>query len=124
MADRLQRSSADSAQLLHAANELSQREARLCARRDAVSELEAALAVTLTQRNILCSSLVSDEFFDALDAAHAVCRLDHCLPTTFSNEYFSSSHSCSPIAFAGVAPPFYLQHTAVQCRRRCKIVEP
>lgn len=80
MADRLQRSSADSAQLLHAANELSQREARLCTRRDAVSELEAALAVPLTHRNILCSSVVSDEFFDALESAHAVCRRD-AIPT-------------------------------------------
>jgi hypothetical protein len=50
------------------------REARLCTRRDAVSELEAALAVPLTQRNILCSSVVSDEFFDALELAHDVCR--------------------------------------------------
>jgi hypothetical protein len=74
MADRLQRSRADSAQLLNAANELSQREARLCIRRDAVVELESALAVPLTQRNILCASVVSDEFFDALEVAHAVCR--------------------------------------------------
>jgi hypothetical protein len=74
MTDRLQRSRADSAQLLHAANELAQREARLCARRDVIIELESALAVPLTQRNILCSSVVSDEFFDALDVAHAVCR--------------------------------------------------
>ncbi len=74
MADRLQRSRADSAQLLNAANELSQREARLCIRRSAVVELESSLAVPLTQRNILCCTAVSDEFFDALEVAHAVCR--------------------------------------------------
>ena len=74
MTDRLQRSRADSAQLLHAATELSQREARLCTRRDAIMELEAALSVPLTQRNILCASVVSDDFFDALESAHAVCR--------------------------------------------------
>lgn len=74
MTDRLQRSRADSAQLLNAANELSQRETRLCIRRDAVVELESALAVPLSQRNILCSSVVSDEFFDALEVAHGVCR--------------------------------------------------
>ena len=78
MTDRLQRSRADSAQLLHAANELAQREGRLCARRDVIIELESLLAVTLTQRNILCSSVVSDEFFDALDVAHAVCRWASC----------------------------------------------
>jgi hypothetical protein len=93
MADRLQRSSADSAQLLHAANELSQREARLCARRDAVTELEAALAVTLTQRNVLSSSLVSDEFFDALDAAHAVCRLDHYPPAMSISAPVADAHT-------------------------------
>ena len=74
MTDRLQRSHADSAQLLHAASELSQRESRLCHRRDVINELEAALGVPLSLRNILCAAVISDEFFDALEAALAVSR--------------------------------------------------
>jgi hypothetical protein len=72
MADRLLRSRTDSAQLLQAANELSDRERRLCIRRDALAQLETALSLSLTHRNILCSSVVNDDFFDALDLAHAV----------------------------------------------------
>ena len=109
MADRLQRSRADSAQLLQAANELSERESRLCARRDVIVELESALAVPLTQRNILCSAVVSDEFFDALELAHSVCRYS-CPPLHNSSTLPSILQPCFPSSFPQ-SPQSSLLHT-------------
>ncbi len=115
MADRLQRSRADSAQLLQAANELSERESRLCARRDVIVELESALAVPLTQRNILCSAVVSDEFFDALELAHSVCRYK-CPPLHNSSTLPSILQPVSPPPSPN---PRNLHFFTLCSRRRC-----